>query len=101
MLNSEENDMLHDLAKEQEIQLGKVNISFLSKQTGYDRKTIRKYLSNSGGQPQQNRHLKISKLDPFKEYLCHRIGQFPSLSSIRLYEEIHNQGYNVGVTRLG
>ena len=92
--------MLHDLAKEQEIHLGKVNISALSKQTGYDRKTVRKYLSKPRGYPPQYRHLKSGKLESFKEYLQSRIEQFPFLSSVRLLEEIRSQGYNGGYTIL-
>lgn len=90
--------MLQDLAKEQEIQTGKVNISALSKMTGHDRKTIRKYLSKPLDYPHQYRHLKAGKLDPFKGYLESRIEQFPFLSSIRLLEEIRNQGYDGGYT---
>ena len=90
--------MLQDLAKEQEIQTGKVNISALSKSTGHDRKTIRKYLSKPRDYPHQYRHLKAGKLDPFKGYLESRIEQFPFLSSIRLLEEIRNQGYDGGYT---
>ena len=63
--------MLQDLANEHEMQTGKVNISALSKMTGLDRKTIRKYLSKPRDYPHQYRHLKAGKLDPFKEYLSH------------------------------
>ena len=36
--------MLRDLAREMEITTGKVNISEIARQTGYDRRTVRKYL---------------------------------------------------------
>jgi transposase len=45
IIEEEEYQMIQELAQEQEITTGKVNISALSKQTGYDRKTIRKYLT--------------------------------------------------------
>ena len=90
--------MLQDLANEQEIHQGKVNISALSKKTGYDRKTIRKYRSKPRDYSHQYRHLKAGKLDPFKGYLQSRIEQFPFLSSIRLLEEIRSQGYDGGYT---
>lgn len=66
MLNPEENEMLQDLAKKQEIQTGKVNISALSKSTGHDRKTIRKYLSKPRDYPHQYRHLKQVNWIPSK-----------------------------------
>lgn len=44
MIGEEEYLLIQDLAQEQEIAEGKVNISALSRDSGYDRKTIRKYL---------------------------------------------------------
>ena len=76
--------MLHDIAQEQEIKLGKVNISSLSRQTGKDRKTIRKYLSLPRSHPGIFKKSKASKLDSFKEYLQSRIESYPELSSVRL-----------------
>jgi DNA-binding MarR family transcriptional regulator len=43
MIDNEEYLMLRELAQEQKITTGRVNLSALSKQIGYDRKTIRKY----------------------------------------------------------
>ena len=37
--------MFHKMAQEQEITLGRINISDISKKTKYDRKKIRKYLT--------------------------------------------------------
>ena len=42
--------MIQELAQEQEITIGKVNIKALTKKTGYDRKTIRKYLTQRKSQ---------------------------------------------------
>jgi len=100
MLSEEEYLMLHDLAQEQELTIGKVNISSLSRQTGYDRKTIRKYISSPRSHPDHFHHKKGSKLDPFKEYLQQRLEKFPNLSSIRLLEELRMMGYSGGYTIL-
>jgi transposase len=89
----DEYQMFHDLAQEQEITLGRVNISALSRSTGYNRKTIRKYLSAPPSSLKRHRRLRGSKLDPYKEYLRERISKFPSFSSVRLLQEIQNQGY--------
>ena len=85
--------MIKELAQEQEITTGNVNISSLSKQTGYDRKTIRKYLTQCKSLDELHRKQRESKLDPFKEHLRERLEQFPRLSSVRLLEEIQSQGY--------
>lgn len=92
--------MLHDLVQEQELSLGKVNISSLSRQTGYDRKTIRKYISSPRSHPERFHHKKGSKLDPFKDYLQQRLEKFPNLSSVRLLEELKEKGYSGGYTIL-
>ena len=92
--------MLHDIAQEQEIKLGKVNISSLSRQTGKDRKTIRKYLSLPRSHPGIFKKSKASKLDSFKDYLQSRIESYPELSSVRLFEELIEKGYTGGYTIL-
>jgi transposase len=88
-LTDEEYLMIRDLAQEQEITIGRVNISALSKQLNYDRKTIRKYLLPPLSPSKLRCQPKASKLDPFKDHICERLEQFPLLSSIRLYEETH------------
>ena len=47
MVDEEDYYMLRDLAREQEQSTGKVNISELSRETGFDRKTIRHHLSSN------------------------------------------------------
>ncbi len=93
MIEEEEWQMIQDLAQEQEITTGRVNIKALSRETGFDRKTIRKYLTQCKSLDELHRKQRESKLDPFKEHLKERLEQFPLLSSVRLLEEIQNQGY--------
>lgn len=78
--------MIQDLAQEQEITTGRVNIKALSRETGFDRKTIRKYLTQCKSLDELHRKQRESKLDPFKEHLKERLEQFPLLSSVRLLE---------------
>ncbi len=85
--------MLRDLARIQEITTGRLNISALSRQEGYDRKTIRKYLLEPNFPSQRHRQKRKSKLDRFKDYIHQRLEQFPLLSSVRLLEEIQSLGY--------
>lgn len=90
--------MIRDLAQEQEITTGRVNITVLSKRLNYDRKTIRKYLLQPTSPSRLRHYSKSSKLDPYKEHISERLSQFPLLSSIRLFEEIQHQGYTGGYT---
>jgi hypothetical protein len=98
MIRYEEYLMIRDLALKQEITTGRVNISVLSKQLNLDQKIIRKYLLDPTTTSELHRQQKPGKLDPFKEYISQRLEQLPLLSSIRLYEEIQNQGYSGGYT---
>ncbi len=45
MVTEEDYFMLKDLAREQEQATGRINISELARETGFDRKTVRRYLS--------------------------------------------------------
>lgn len=85
--------MLLEQASEQTELGGKINISALSRETGYDRKTIRKYLHPDTTSPDPQHRKKPSKLDPFKEYLINRLSDYPLLSSTVLLEEINQMGY--------
>jgi len=101
MLEDEEYFMLLDLAREQELATGKVNISLLARETGYDRKTIDRHLSLDQPSKHPQTRQKPSKLDPFKPYIQERLNNYPRLSRVRLLEEITNLGYDGGTTILG
>ena len=93
--------MLKDLAREQELTIGKVNISEISRMTGFDRKTVRHYLSSDVPPESRRRRNRPSKLDKYKPYIRNRLEQYPSLTRTRIYEEIKEQGYDGGLTILG
>jgi transposase len=58
---------------EQMKQMG-LSVSAISELTGYDRKTVRKYLLNPEGVPDYGpREAQPSKLDPHKPYLADRL----------------------------
>jgi len=79
--------MLRDLFNEG------LSISEIARQTGYDRKTIRKYI-NSETPPMRKEQLrKPGKLDPFKEYILSRLNEHP-FSAMRLYREIQDHGFS-------
>jgi transposase len=101
MFELEDYYMLQEQALEPEELYGKVNISALSRETGYDRKTIRKYLSADTQPPEQQHRKKPSKLDPYKDYLLKRLSDYPLLSCATLLEEIQLMGYTGKRTILG
>lgn len=64
----------------------------IAKETGFDRKTISKYLKNGKIPKSSPRKKRGSKLDPFKPYLLQRI-QEGTTNCVVLLEEIEAMGY--------
>jgi len=69
-----------------------LSITEIARQTGFDRKTVMKYLNRSEPPAYKSRACKPGKLDPYKEYVKARLQEVP-LSAVRLLEEIQSQGY--------
>ncbi len=69
-----------------------MTISQISRETGYNRRTIRKYITTQHPPIGQERSNKSSKLDDYKDYINERIRDYP-LSAARIYREIQNQGF--------
>lgn len=74
------------------------SIREISRITGHSRNTIRKVLSSKQG-PRFQTPKRISKLDPYKDYLGKRVDEC-NLSGARLIEEIRAMGYQGGHTIL-
>ena len=73
------------------------SISEISRQTGFDRKTIRKYLKIKTLPGPQKRPGRKSKLDPFKPYILEKLKEGP-YTAARLYREIKEMGFDGGKT---
>ena len=73
------------------------SISEISRQTGFDRKTIRKYLKLKTLPGPQKRPGRKSKLDPFKPYILKKLKEGP-YTAARLYREIKEMGFDGGKT---
>ncbi|NMC89511.1 MAG: transposase [Methanomicrobiales archaeon] len=101
MLDEEDYFMLKDLVREQEQATDRANISALSRETGFDRKTVRNYLARDRPPIAPCTRIKPSKLDPYKPYTLKKLESYPRLSRVRLLEEIREQGYSGGATILG
>jgi transposase len=74
-----------------------LNITEISRQTGFDKKTIRKYLTLNTLPGPQKHPGKKSKLDPFKPYILEKLKEGP-YTAARLYREIKEMGFDGGKT---
>jgi len=70
-----------------------LNISQISRETGYHRNTVRKHLAAQTMPIPASRRTRPSKLDPFKDYIQQRIRDCP-LSAARIYREIREMGFS-------
>jgi len=69
-----------------------LSIKAISKKTGFDRKTIRKYLNGTSVPEPKKRAKKTSKLDEYKDYITTKLHEGPYTAS-RLYREIQEMGF--------
>lgn len=86
MIETEEYLMIRDLHTQG------LNISQISRKTGYDRKTVRTHLNNNSMPEIKERGKKESKLDPYKEYIIQKLNEAPFTAS-RLFREVKEMGY--------
>lgn len=68
-----------------------ITISDIAKQTGRDRKTVRKMINNPTI-PKYKRDHRVSVLDPYKTYILQRLAK-GVLNATKIYEEIKKMGY--------
>ncbi len=96
MVNLEDRFMIRDMYRKG------MSISAIARETGRDRKTIRKIiqagLSGSGDKPARRRRQKGVKLAPFEGYLKQRIGE-GVLNTRKLLRELKARGYQGGLTQ--
>ncbi len=93
MITPEDFLMIRDIAKEVELTHGRINVSEIARRTGYDRKTVLKYIRASTPPKPCRRKKTASILDPYKEFIHQRIDEYPQISAQRLHREIQNQGF--------
>lgn len=86
MLEVEERFMIRELHRKG------ISISEISRQTGRDRKTIRKVIQGPLVKEAKVRKEKVRKIDPYREYLDKRISE-GVLNARKLYNEIAGMGY--------
>lgn len=74
-----------------------MTISQISRETGYNRRTVRKYLSIATPPTARPRTTRPSKLDDYQNYIKERINEYP-LSASRIHREIQGLGFTGGYT---
>jgi transposase len=76
-----------------------MSVSAIARQSGLDRKTVRKYIQRGLAAPAYGpRQPRQTILDPFTGYLRERVSAFPGLTGSRLFREIRERGYDGGYT---
>jgi transposase len=102
MLTKEEHLIIHATARQVESEYARINISEVSRRSGYDRKTIRKYLAIAPENfpAEKERAKRTSKLDPYKEYISKRLNEQPEITAKKLLDEVRKEGYTGGYTIL-
>ncbi|MBJ7412412.1 MAG: transposase [Phenylobacterium sp.] len=76
-----------------------VSVSAIARQTGLDRKTVRRYIEQGLEPPAYGpRRPRATLLDPFTGYLRERVTAYPGLSGARLLRELRERGYVGGYT---
>jgi len=86
MLKMEEFFLIRDLYDQG------LKISQIARETGFDRKTIRKYVNAEAPPIAKPRARKPSKLDDYKDYIQSRLSKCP-LTAARVYREIQQLGF--------
>jgi len=76
-----------------------VSIKEIVRKTGLSRNTVRRAVRENG-LPKYIRPQVPSKLDPYKDYLLHRLEEYPRITVVKLFSEIKAQGYDGGKTIL-
>jgi transposase len=76
-----------------------MSVSAIARQSGLDRKTVRKYIQRGLEAPAYGpRKPRQTVIDPFAHYLRERVSAFPGLTGSRLFREIKERGYAGGYT---
>ena len=76
-----------------------LTVSEIARQSGFDRKTIRRYIERGLEAPSYGpRKPRQTVLDPFTTYLRERVAAFPGLTGARLLRELRERGYVGGYT---
>ena len=78
-----------------------LSVSDIARRTGFDRKTVRRYIARGLEPPAYTpRPPRPTLLDAHHAYLRERVAAFPELRASRLLRELRGRGYRGGYTQL-
>lgn len=78
-----------------------LSVSDIARRTGFDRKTVRRYIARGLEPPAYTpRPPRPTLLDPHHAYLRERVAAYPELRASRLLRELRGMGYRGGYTQL-
>ena len=76
-----------------------LSLSAIARQTGLDRKTVRRYIQRGLEPPTYRpRPPRTGKVTAFDVYLRERVAAYPELTARRLHRELRDLGYDGGYT---
>ena len=76
-----------------------LKVSAIARQTGLDRKTVRKYIARGLEPPTYGpREPREKSITAFLPFLRERLAAFPDLTAVRLWRELRERGYAGGYT---
>lgn len=76
-----------------------LTVSAISRETGIDRKTVRKYIERGLEAPAYGPRMpRATVIDPFAPYLRQRVKSYPGLTGSGLFRELRERGYTGGYT---
>jgi transposase len=76
-----------------------LSVTAIARRTGFDRKTVRKYIARGLEPPAYTpRPPRPVLMQPFEAYLRERVGSFPDLTARRLWRELRDLGFSGGYT---
>jgi transposase len=74
-------------------QIDNLSISEIARQTGKDRKTVREALKQQNLPLRKRSASRVSKLDPYKDYIAQRLNEYPHIFGTVLFDEMKRRGY--------
>jgi transposase len=76
-----------------------LSVSSIARQSGFDRKTVRRYIERGLEPPSYGPRVpRATLLDPFMGFLLERVKAYPGLTGARLLRELKEFGYAGGYT---
>ena len=87
LLRLEQWNHIQDLARQG------LSVSAIERETGFNWKTVKRYLGQPPPAAARRASARPQLLDPFRDRIRARLAKYPQLTARRLYEEVQEAGY--------